>query len=305
MGPRNGKLVRSATMKLGLQVNSFTWPGGPEAIGPTLARIVRTADDVGFDSIWVMDHFFQIRSNGRVEEPMLEGWTTLGFMAAHSTRARLGLMVVGVHYRYTGLWVKAATTLDALSGGRAWLGIGAAWNEDESRSLGFPFPPLRERFEMLEETLQIAHAMWQGDRGTEASFEGRQYQARRLLNSPQSITRPRVPIMIGGGGERKTLRLVAQYADATNVFGGPEQIHHKYEVLREHCEAVGRDPEEIGRSTLQSIDLNRHAANEIVDWFGELADAGAQAVIASVAGIADPAQLEAIGRDIIPQLREL
>jgi alkanesulfonate monooxygenase SsuD/methylene tetrahydromethanopterin reductase-like flavin-dependent oxidoreductase (luciferase family) len=158
---------------------------------------------------------------------------------------------------------------------------------------------------MLEETLQIAHEMWQGERGTEGRFEGRHYTATRLLNSPQSISRPRVPIMIGGGGERKTLRLAAQYADATNVFGGPEQIHHKYEVLREHCAAVGRDPNEIERSTLQSINLGRHSASEHVDWFGELADAGAQAVIVSVAGIADPATLEAVGRDIVPQVRSL
>src|SRR3954454_13426983 len=266
-------------MKLGLQVNSFTWPGGPESIGPTLADIVGTADDAGFDSIWVMDHFFQIRSNGRPEEPMLEGWTTLGFMAAHSTRARLGLMVGGVHYRYPGLWVKAATTLDVLSGGRAWLGIGAAWNEDESRSLGFPFPPLGERFEMLEETLQIAHEMWQGERGTEAAFDGRHYTATRLLNSPQSRSRPRPPIMIGGGGERKTLRLVAKYADACNVFGGPTAIHHKYEVLREHCEAIGRDPDEIERSTLQGINVATETPAQVVDRFGELSDAGAQHVI--------------------------
>jgi alkanesulfonate monooxygenase SsuD/methylene tetrahydromethanopterin reductase-like flavin-dependent oxidoreductase (luciferase family) len=147
-------------MKLGLQIPSFTWPGGTEAIGPTLARVAKQADDVGFDSIWVMDHFFQIRSVGRVEEPMLEGWTTLGYLAAATKRARLGLMVGGVHYRLPGLWIKAATTLDVLSGGRAWLGIGAAWNQQESESLGFPFPALGERFEMLEETLQIAQQMW-------------------------------------------------------------------------------------------------------------------------------------------------
>src|SRR3954466_13776749 len=151
MGPRNGKLLRSATMKLGLQVNSFTWPGGPEAIGPTLERIVRTADDVGFDSIWVMDHLFQIRSVGRPEEPMLEGWTALGWIGALTKRARLGLMVGGIHYREPAIWVKAATTLDVLSGGRAWLGLGAAWNEDESRSPGFPFPPPRERFRIPHE----------------------------------------------------------------------------------------------------------------------------------------------------------
>jgi alkanesulfonate monooxygenase SsuD/methylene tetrahydromethanopterin reductase-like flavin-dependent oxidoreductase (luciferase family) len=214
-------------------------------------------------------------------------------------------MVGGVHYREPGLWVKAATTLDVLSGGRAWLGIGAAWNEEESLGLGFPFPPLGERFEMLEETLQIAHQMWEGERGTEGRFDGRHYHATRLLNSPQSISRPRVPILIGGGGERKTLRLVAQYADATNVFGGPEQIHHKYEVLREHCEAVGRNYDEIERTNLQSIYLGRDSPQQIVDRFGELADAGAQGIIASVVEIENPARLETIGRDILPQLRAL
>ncbi len=292
-------------MKLGLQISSFTWPGGPAAIGATLARIVRTADDAGFDSIWVMDHFFQIRSVGQVDEPMLEGMTALGFMAAHSDRARLGLMVGGVHYRHPGLWVKATTTLDVLSGGRAWLGIGAAWNKDESDGLGFPFPPLGERFELLEETLRIAHGMWQGERGSEEAFRGRHITATRLLNAPQSLSRPRPPIMIGGGGERKTLRLVAQYADATNVFGGPTAIHHKYEVLREHCAAIGRDPEEIERSTLQSVNLASESPAQVVDRFGELADAGAQHVIFSLRNADDPANLETLGRAVIPQLRDL
>jgi F420-dependent oxidoreductase-like protein len=292
-------------MKIGLQIPSFTWPGGAAAIGPTLGRIARQADDVGFDSIWVMDHFFQIRGVGPAEDPMLEGWTTLGFLAAHTSRARLGLMVGGVHYRKPGLWVKAATTLDVLSGGRAWLGIGAAWNQEESEALGFPFPPLGERFEMLDETLQIAHQMFLGERGSEGEFHGRQYHARRLMNSPQSISRPRVPIMIGGGGERKTLRIVAQYADATNVFGGPTAIHHKYEVLRRHCEEVGRDPNEIERSTLQGVNLAREAPAQIVDRFGELADAGAQHVIFSVHDVDDPVQIETIGRDLIPQLKAL
>ncbi len=297
-------------MKVGLQISSFTWPGGPAAIAPTLARVVRAADDAGFDSIWVMDHFFQIRSVGRPEEPMLEGWTTLGWMAAHSTRARLGLMVGGVHYRQPGLWVKAATTLDVLSGGRAWLGIGAAWNEEESNALGFPFPTLGERFEMLEDTLAIAHGMWDGERGSEQAFEGRHTRATRLLNSPQSISRPRVPIMIGGGGERKTLRLVARYADACNVFGGPEKLHHKYEVLRRHCEEVGRDPDEIERSTLQNVRLaldggQGESPQQVVDRFGELADAGAQHVIFSVRDVWNPAALEAIGRDVVPHLQRL
>jgi F420-dependent oxidoreductase-like protein len=297
-------------LKLGLQIPSFTWPGGTAEIGPTLARVTSCADEVGFDSIWLMDHFFQIRSVGRPEEPMLEGWTGLGFLAAHTKRARLGLMVGGVHYRYPGLWTKAATTLDVLSGGRAWLGLGAAWNQQESEGLGFPFPPLGERFEMLEETLQIAHQMFQGERGSDGGFEGRHYTATRLLNSPQSLSRPRVPIMIGGGGEQKTLRLVAQYGDATNVFGDSQRIAHKYRVLAEHCQRLGRPYDEIERSTLQSVSIGETGRDgetpaQVVDRFGELSDAGAQHVIVSVRGVNDLSRLELIGRDVIPQLRDL
>jgi F420-dependent oxidoreductase-like protein len=303
-------------MKVGLQISSFTWPGGPAAIGPTLARIVREADDAGFDSIWVMDHFFQIRGNGRIDEPMLEGMTALGFMAAHSRRARLGLMVGGVHYRNPGLWIKATTTLDVLSGGRAWLGIGAAWNAEESRALAFPFPPLGERFEMLEETLQMAHQMFDGERGSEASFRGRQFRAERLLNVPQSLSRPRVPIMVGGGGERKTLRLVAQYADACNVFGSPEAIARKYRILDAHCADVGRDPAEIERSTLQDVRLAMPAAagasgssgetpDQVVERLAELADSGAEHVIVDLKAIHEPALLDRFSREVLPQLHAL
>ena len=281
-------------MKIGLQINRFNWPGGTPAIGPTLARIVRGADDAGFDSLWVMDHFFQIRGIGPAEEPMLEGWTTLGFIAANTSHARLGLMVGGIHYRVPGLWVKAATTLDVLSGGRAWLGIGAAWNQEESDGLGFPMPPLGTRFEMLEETLRIAHAMWQGERGSEEAFAGAQYTAGRLLNSPQSISQPRVPIMIGGGGEKKTLRLVAQYGDATNIFGGPEVLARKYAILREHCEAVGRPYAEIERSTLQNTRLSASGSEGMESpeaaaaRFVSLAEAGAQHVIVGIGNIEEP-----------------
>ena len=297
-------------MKVGLQIPSFTWPGGAEAIGPTLSRVARDADDAGFDSIWVMDHFFQIRGVGRPEEPMLEGWTTLGYLAASTARARLGLMVGGVHYRAPGLWAKAATTLDVLSGGRAWLGIGAAWNEEESAGLGFPFPPLAERFELLEDTLQLVHGMWQGEHGSDAPFEGRHARAARLLNSPQAISRPHPPVMIGGGGERKTLRLVAQYGDACNVFGRPEVLRHKFEVLREHCAAVGRDPDEIERSTLQSVRLDLgdgdgESPAQVVDRFGELSDAGAQHVIFSARDVWEPRVMEVLARGVVPALHEL
>jgi F420-dependent oxidoreductase-like protein len=213
-------------MRLGLTLGSFTWQGGAPALRDTLARVARTAEDAGFRSIAVMDHYFQIRMNGPAEQERLEGYAVLAFIAAHTARAELATMVTGVHYRHPGLLVKIVTTLDVLSGGRAALGIGAAWNEEESVGLGVPFPPLSERFERLEETLQIARQMWSGD---ETPFKGRHYQLERPLNSPQSLSRPHPRIIIGGSGERKTLRLVAQYADACNLF--PGDIPHKLAVL--------------------------------------------------------------------------
>jgi F420-dependent oxidoreductase-like protein len=292
-------------MKIGLQIPSFSWPGGAAALGPTLARVVETADSAGFDSLWVMDHFFQIRSVGRSDEPMLEGWTALGYMAAHSRQATLGLMVGGIHYRQPGLWAKAATTLDVLSGGRAYLGIGAAWNEEESNGLGFPMPPLGTRFEMLEECLQICHQMWQGEHGSEKAFEGRHYHASRLLNSPQSISRPHPKILIGGGGEQKTLRLVARYADACNVFGGPDQVRHKYAVLRQRCAEEGRRFEDIERTNLQSVDLGREPAAQVVDRFGRVAEAGVQHVIFNMADVWEPANLEILARDVVPAVHAM
>jgi F420-dependent oxidoreductase-like protein len=298
-------------VKVGLQISSFTWPGGTPEIGPMLGRIVRRADDAGVDSIWLMDHFFQIRGLGPDTDPMLEGWTTLGWLAGHTSQARLGLMVGGIHYRAPGLWVKAATTLDVLSGGRAWLGLGAAWNRDESEALGFVFPPLAERFELLEDTLRFAHAMFEGERGTEAPVPGRRVSPGRALNSPQALSRPRVPILVGGGGEQRTLRLVARYADACNVFGGPVAIHHKFEVLRRHCEGVGRPYEEIERTTLQDVRLalepgdRGETPDAVIDRFGELADAGAQHVIVTLKGIHEPGRLEAFLGAVLPGLRAL
>jgi len=298
-------------MKFGLQVPSFTWPGGARELGPTLERVVRTADEVGFDSLWVMDHLFQIRGVGPAEDPMLEGWTALGFIGAHTKRARVGLMVGGIHYREPGIWVKAATTLDVLTGGRAWLGLGAGWNAEESHGLGFEFPPLGERFEMLEETLQIAHQMFEGDLGSQGRHDGRHYRATRLLNSPQSISRPRVPIMIGGGGEQKTLRLVAQYGDACNVgWGNPESIAHKLEVLRRHCEALGRPYEEIERSTLATVRVSRDGGagtqtpDQLVERFGELGDVGVEHVLFSVRDVHETDKLELLGSTVLNQLRD-
>jgi F420-dependent oxidoreductase-like protein len=292
-------------VKFGLQINQFTWPGGATNIGPTLARLTRTADDAGYDSIWVMDHFFQIRGLGPPEAPMLEGTTALGFMAAHSQRARLGLMVGGVHYRAPGLWIKATTTLDVLSGGRAWFGIGAAWNEQESRGLGFRFPPLRERFEQLEDVLRMAHEAWSGGTGSGDRFEGTHVTAERVLNSPQAISRPRVPILVGGGGERKTLRLVAQYADACNIFGrSPDFVRSKLAVLREHCERIGRPYEEIEKTVLTSVDPAQEGSSATIERFAGLVEAGAQHIIVSVRGAgAEPARLERLAAEVFPELR--
>jgi F420-dependent oxidoreductase-like protein len=292
-------------VKIGLQISSFTWPGGDAEIGARLARIAETADGVGFDSMWVMDHFYQIRGVGKPEEPMLEGWSALAFMAAHSKKATLGLMVGGIHYRQAALWAKAATTLDVLSGGRSYLGIGAAWNEEESHGLGFPMPPLGVRFEMLEETLQYVHSMWEGERGSGKPFDGQHYQAERLLNSPQVLSRPHPKILIGGGGEQKTLRLVAKYADACNVFGGPDQLAHKYAVLRERCAEVGRPFDEIERTNLASVDLDTQSPAEIIDRFGALAEVGVQHVIFGLRNVSDVSNIEVLGRDVLPAVHAM
>jgi F420-dependent oxidoreductase-like protein len=298
-------------VKLGLQISSFTWPGGDAAIGPTLAQVCRAADEAGFDSIWVMDHLFQIRSVGAVEEPMLEGTTALGFMAAHTKRARLGLMVGAAPYRHPGMWIKSVTTLDVLSEGRAWFGIGAAWNVEESRSLGVPFPDLPDRFALLADTLQMAHLAFSGAHGSDAPFSGRRVRAGRLLNSPQAISKPRVPIMVGGGGERTTLRLVARYADACNVFGGPDMLRHKLDVLRGHCEAVGRDFDSIEKTNLSTISITPDGkkgsltAAGLVERLGNWADAGSHHTIVSVRNVWDLSKLELIGRDVIPQIRSI
>jgi F420-dependent oxidoreductase-like protein len=229
-------------MKIGLQIPVFTTPAGPLRLGADLAAVARTADEGGFQFIALMDHFFQLRDIGRPEQEMLEAYTTLGYLAACTSRAKLLTLVTGTIYRNPGILAKMVTTLDVLSGGRAWLGIGAGWYEEEAIGLGIPFPPTAERFERLEETLRICLQMWRGD---ESPFAGAHYQLARPLNSPQSLTRPHPPVMIGGGGERKTLRLVARYADACNIMGGPEVIAPKLDVLRRHCDDVGRDPHDI------------------------------------------------------------
>jgi F420-dependent oxidoreductase-like protein len=282
-------------MKIGLQIPDFSTPRGPERLGAELATVARTADDAGFEYIAVMDHFFQIPAVGPAENEMLEGYTTLGYLAACTRRAALLTVITGVHYREPGVLAKVVTTLDVLSNGRAWLGVGAGWNEEESRGLGVPFPPTAERFERLEETLQICLQMWHGD---ERPYEGKHYTLERPLNSPQSITRPHPPIMIGGGGEKKTLRMVAQYADACNLFAGRDEAR-KLDVLRRHCEVVGRDYDTIYKTVYYVFDPAR-GTQRMIDELGALAALGFDAAIGAVAGVWDVAPLEVIGADVIP-----
>lgn len=293
-------------MRLGLQIPRFTWPGGGAQIGPTLAEIARTADDAGFYSLWVMDHFFQIGMVGEVDEPMLEGYSALSYMAGVTKRARLGTLVTGVVYRYPGILVKTASTLDVLSGGRAYLGIGAAWNEREAHGLGVPFPPTKERFEQLEETLQIAQQMWAGK---VESYTGKHYQLAETLNSPQVLSKPHPPIMIGGMGEQKTLRLVAQYADACNLFArvGPDVLRSKLDVLRRHCEDVGRPYDEIERTALDHVQFGEGGvtADQLIESCRGLAALGIQHLIISLPNVHEIAPLEQIGREVIPAIADL
>ena len=277
-------------MKLGIQVSDFTWPDAPRSIGPTFARIARDADQVGLSSLWVMDHFFQIGVNGPPEHEMLEGYAALAFAAGVTERITLGTLVTGVTYRHPGILVKTVTTLDVLSGGRAWLGIGAAWNEWEHRGLGVPFASTRERFERLEETLQIAQQMWAGD---ESPFEARHYHLERPLNSPAALSTPHPRILVGGIGEKKTLRLVAQYADACNVFDmGPDKVQAKFDVIRRHCEAVGRDYDDIEKTVLSRVDFGVESDESIVDRVGRLRDIGTEHVIFGVARVWEPDSLD-------------
>ena len=290
-------------MKIGLQIPDFSTPRGPERLGAELATVARTADDAGFEYIAVMDHFFQIPAVGPTENEMLEGYTTLGYLAACTRRAALLTVITGVIYRHPGVLAKIVTTLDVLSNGRAWLGVGAGWNEEESRGLGVPFPPTAERFERLEETLQICLQMWRGD---ETPYAGKHYQLERPLNSPQALSQPHPPIMIGGGGEQKTLRFVARYAQACNLFPGPD-LARKLDVLRAHCDAEGRDYDEIVKTCYFLFDVgeNGEKVGQVIDQLGALAEMGFQAAIGGVARVWEVRPLEVIGGEVIPAVAGL
>jgi F420-dependent oxidoreductase-like protein len=289
-------------MKVGLHIADFTWAGGPPEIRSRLGEIARRADEGGVDRISVMDHVWQIGHRGPPELEMLEAYTTLGFLAASTERAKLLTVVTAVVYRDPGLLAKEVTTLDVLSGGRAMLGIGAAWNEDEARGLGLFFPPLTERYERLEEALQICQQMWSGD---ESPFDGKHYHLGRTLNSPQALSRPHPPILIGGSGEKKTLRLVARYADACNIFGTTD-LPHKLNVLREHCASEGRDYDTIEKTVQVRYDLgeNGERVQETIEYLHELSELGFTVAHGSLTGIGSLRPLDLMAERVIPAVEK-
>ncbi len=288
-------------MKFGLQINRFDWEGAPGSIGPKLAEIAIAAESSGYDSIWVMDHYYQIEPGlGSKEDPMLEAYSALNFMAGVTKRVNLGVMVTGVIYRHPGFLVKQVSTLDVLSGGRAIFGIGAAWYWQEAEGWGFPFPSTGVRFEQLEEVLQIAKQVW-GDEFT--AYKGKHFRMKAPINSPQPIKNPHPPILIGGEGEKKTLRLVAQYGDACNLFArnGVEGASRKLDVLRAHCERLGRNYADIEKTVLGAIDLPKIGVEETVEQIGRFQEAGIQHYILSIPTVSEIDPIERIASEVFSQ----
>ena len=293
-------------MKLILHLNDFTWQVAPNQYGSTLAEIAWAAEAAGFERIGVADHVWQAPQAGGPEVPELECYTTMAFLAAHTSRAELMAVVTGVHFRNPGLLAKMVTTLDVLSGGRMWLGIGAGHYEEEARGLGIPFPPLAERFDWLDETLQICLRMWSGERGDERPFEGKYFHLERPLNLPQSLRRPHPPILIAGEGAQKTLRLVARYADACSLRPGP-QIPEKLAILRQYCEAEGRDYDAIEKTCAFRFDVGADGARagELIGQLRWLAGMGVQTVIGAIPNVEQIRPIELVGRTVIPAIADL
>jgi F420-dependent oxidoreductase-like protein len=291
-------------MKLGLHISDFTWDGGAPQLRGKLGEIARRAEEAGVDRISVMDHVWQIGPLGPPEHEMLEAYTALGWLAAKTERVKLLAMVTAVVYREPGLLAKAVTTLDVLSGGRAILGIGAAWNEDESRGLGLLFPPVSERFERLEEAILIMKQMWSGDQGP---FDGKHYHLARTLNSPQVLSRPHPPILIGGAGEKKTLKLVARYADACNIAAySLDETARKLDVLRQHCANEGRDYDEIEKTAQTRYDLgeNGENVNQVIEHLHRVAELGFSQVHGSLLRVSKPGQLDLLAEKVIPAVEK-
>jgi F420-dependent oxidoreductase-like protein len=293
-------------MKLGLHIYDFTWPGGASQLGPTLVKIAQTADAWGFDRISVGDHVWQSHYLGGPEREVLSCYPTLAYLAAYTSRIKPIAMATAAPYWQPVLLAKTVSTLDVLSGGRAWLGIGAGDYEEEARGSGLPFPPLNERYEMLEEMLQICLRMWHGQQGDERPFEGKHYRIERPLNLPQSLSRPHPPILLAGSGEHKTLRLVARYADACNLQPGP-QIPKKLEILRQHCEAEGRDYNAIEKTCMFAFDVGEDGSKvgELIGQLRWLASMGMQTVLGVIPHVYRIKPLEVIGREVIPAVADL
>ncbi len=295
-------------MKIGLQVPYFSWTGGAESLGAKFGDVAERAEACGFASLWVMDHFFQIPGVGRPEQEMLEGYTALAFAAARTKTIKLGTMVTGVTYRHPGILVKTATTLDVLSGGRAYFGVGAAWFEQEHLGLGVAFPPLKERFERLEETLRIAHQMWSDDNGP---YDGKHYHLAETLCVPQPVSQPHPPILIGGRGEKKTLRFIAKYADAWNMGGafddsGVEDFRRLSAILREHCDREGRPYNAIEKTTLGTLMIRADgdgtrwkSPEQALETLRKFRDAGVDQAIFNMPFVDDPKTLELIAEKVI------
>ncbi|HEV8636824.1 MAG TPA: TIGR03560 family F420-dependent LLM class oxidoreductase [Chloroflexota bacterium] len=293
-------------MKLGLHIASTAWEGGAGRLGPTLVEVVEAAEAAGFDAISVTDHLWLHPIMGGPELSQVEAYTTLGFIAARTRRVRLLTLATAVPYRPAGLLAKIVTTLDVLSGGRAMLGIGAGDYAEEAEGLGLPFPPLGERFELLEETIQACLRTWAGEQGDQRPFRGKHVQMERPLNVPQSLSRPHPPILIAGSGERRTLPLVARYADACNIRPSPE-IPRQLELLRRLCEQEGRDYDAIEKTAPFGFDVGPGGSKvgELLGQLRWLAGMGVQTVFGWVVGVDQIRPIEVMGREVIPAVAEL
>ncbi len=294
-------------MHIGLQIPSFKYPGGTAVIRPKLKEIVTTAEAAGFYSLWVMDHYYQIKGmfGEAYTDPMLESYTTLGYIAGLTEKTFLGALVTGVIYRHPSVLMKMVNTLDILSGGRAYLGIGAAWYEDEARGYGIPYPSTSERFEQLEDNLKLAQALWNSD---ETSFEGKHFSASAITNNPRPLSTPHPRIMIGGTGPGKTLRMVAQYADACNIgaWVGDENMKKALDTLKAHCERMGREYDTIEKTTLGTVHLSGDAtAVTVINRIQQLSEMGFTHAIFNMPDVYKITPLETFANEIIPAVAEL
>lgn len=294
-------------MHIGLQIPSFKYPGGPAAIRPTLKEIVTAAEQGGFYSLWVMDHYYQIKGlfGEAYTDPMLEAYTTLGYFAGLTEKAYLGVLVTGVIYRHPAVLLKMVNTLDVLSGGRAYLGIGAAWYEAEAIGYGIPYPSTTDRFEQLEDTLKLAKALWASD---ETAFEGKHFAAPAITNNPRPLSQPHPRIMIGGTGPKKTLRMVAQYADACNIgeWVGADNMQKALDALKEHCAALGRDYDSIEKTSLCTVHLSGDdTVDSVINRIKELSAMGFTHAIFNMPDVYKITPLATFAREIIPAAAEL